>query len=36
MNNQMDWDFFFRQLTVGMNIDETSSYHSADPHAEEH
>ena len=23
MNNQMDWDFFFRQLTAGMNIDET-------------
>ena len=36
MNNQMDWDFFFRQLTAGMNIDETCFYFSDDPNEEEH
>ena len=32
----MDWDFFFRELTVGMNIDETCFYFSDDPNEEEH
>ena len=36
MNNQMDWDFFFRQLAAGMNIDETCFYFSDDPNEEEH
>ena len=36
MKNQMDWDFFFRQLTAGMNIDETCFYFSDDPNEEEH
>ena len=36
MNNQMDWDFFFRELTVGVNIDETGFYFSDDPNEEEH
>lgn len=36
MKNQMDWDFFFRQLTAGMNIDETCFYFSDDPNEEGH
>lgn len=27
----MDWDFFFRQLEAGMNIDETCFYFKDDP-----
>ena len=36
MKNQMDWDLFLRQLTVGMNINETCFYFSDDPNEEEH
>lgn len=32
----MEWSFFFRQLEVGMSIDETCSYFSDDPTEEEH
>ena len=31
MKNQMDWEFFLRELTVGVNIDETCFYFSDDP-----
>ena len=36
MKNQMDWEFFLRELTVGVNIDETCFYFSDDPNEEEH
>ena len=32
----MDWDFFFRELTVGVNIDETCFYFSDDTNEKEH
>lgn len=32
----MEWSFFFRQLEVGMSIDETCFYFSDDPTEEEH
>lgn len=33
---KMEWSFFFRQLEVGMSIDETCFYFSDDPTEEEH
>ena len=32
----MDWDFFFRQLQAGLNIDETCFYFTDDPNENEH
>lgn len=32
----MDWDFFFRQLKAGLNIDETCFVFSADKEETEH
>jgi len=32
----MDWDFFFRQLEAGMNINETCFYFKDDPDEVEH
>ena len=32
----MDWDFFFKQLQAGLNIDETCFYFTDDPNEEEH
>ena len=32
----MDWDFFFRQLEAGMNINETCFYFKDDPDKVEH
>lgn len=32
----MEWDFFFRQLEAGINIDETCFYFTDDPDENEH
>lgn len=32
----MDWNFFFRQLEAGINIDETCFYFADDPSKNEH
>ena len=32
----MDWDFFYKQLQEGLNIDETCFYFDDDPNEEEH
>ena len=32
----LDWDYFFKQLDAGMNIDETGFYFSDDPMECEH
>lgn len=32
----MEWDFFYRQLEVGVNIDETCFYFSDDKEEREH
>ncbi len=32
----MDWDFFFKQLDAGININETRFYFEDDPEEKEH
>lgn len=36
MANTLDWDFFFKQLVSGVNIDETLFYFVDDPNEEDH
>lgn len=36
MKNTLKWEFFFKQLLSGVNIDETCFYFIDDPNEEEH
>lgn len=36
MRNTLDWDFFFKQLDAGLNIDETHFYFIDDPNDDDY